>query len=94
MIRASTANVTNVSDSATVQTILAANGNRLGFVIANDSTSVLYLKCGAAATTTDWTWMLLADETIDHVDDFIYTGPVTGIWSANASGYAHVTEFE
>jgi len=97
-VRASTSNVTSVDDSATVQTILSANGNRLGFWLVNDSDSTLYLNFGGTATTSLWTMKLLASERLEHVpsehNGFIYTGSVSGIWSAGSTGGARVTEFE
>lgn len=87
--RASTAVVTSVNDQATSTTLLAANAARLGCRIVNDSTSVLYAKFGVTATTTDYSHKLLAGETLFENE---YTGRIDGIWSADASGAARITE--
>jgi hypothetical protein len=86
----STRTVTRVAASTTVVTLAAANTTRTGLIVYNESTSVLYLKFGATATTTDYTvqippsgywWM---DMPIDPVI-------ITGIWT-NTVGAAQVTE--
>lgn len=85
-----TSTQTQVADSASSQTILAANTGRIKAVIVNDSTATLYLRESAtAATTSVYTYKMYPDETV-IIDD--YNGALTGIWSANASGNAIVTE--
>lgn len=87
---ATTATLTNVADQATNITVLAANTARLGAAIYNDSTSTLYLKYGATATTSSFTVKMYPD---DYHEVFGgYTGIIDGIWDVNASGSARVTE--
>lgn len=88
--RASTATVTSVSDSAVNQTLLAANANRLGATVHNDSASILYLKLGATASTTSFTTKLFQDDYYEV--PFGYTGQIDGIWSADSTGAARITE--
>jgi len=55
---AATSTLTNVNDSGSSVTVLAANANRLGATLFNDSTSSLYLKFGATASTTSFTVLI------------------------------------
>ena len=88
--RSATGTASNVSGSATSVTLLASNANRLGATFYNDSTAILYLKCGATASTTSFTVKLFAEDFYELPAN--YTGIVDGIW-ASATGAARVTEF-
>jgi hypothetical protein len=82
----------NVASSASSGTILAANPNRIGAFITNDSTAILYLDLtGGTASITSYTVQLAANGGTHEVP-FGYTGLITGIWAA-ANGNARVTEF-
>lgn len=87
--RASTATVTSVSDTASSTTLLAANSNRLGFRMYNNSSSVCYVKYGTTASATDFTIEMAAES---YLEETQYTGRVDGIWSADASGAMLITE--
>jgi hypothetical protein len=89
--RATTATLTSVADAATSATLVASNTSRMGVIVHNDSTSILYLKYGAAASTTSYTYRLEPNATWEMPWP-VYTGIIDGIWSANASGSARVTE--
>lgn len=86
----STPAVTSVSDLNTNQTLLASNPNRLGFVIFNDSLADLFLKYGATASATSFTHKLGPGEVIERMP--CYTGQIDGIWSADSTGAARITE--
>lgn len=86
---ATTSAVTQVASSATSVTLKATNANRLGLMIFNDSTSVLYVKFGATASTTSYTVKMTAGQYYEA--PFGYTGVVDGIW-ASANGNAYITE--
>lgn len=89
-----TAAVTTVDDTASSVSLLAANLVRKGVVIHNNSTSILYIKYGATATTASggYTYKIPADGTFEMLDH-IYTGAIDGIWSANSTGAASITEY-
>jgi hypothetical protein len=89
-VAAATATLSNVSSSASTTTILSANTGRVGMCLHNDSTAVLYLKCGATASTSSYTVKIPADSYYEM--PFNYTGRIDGIW-ASANGNARVTEF-
>ncbi|MDZ8096785.1 MAG: hypothetical protein RMZ42_33325, partial [Nostoc sp. DedQUE05] len=84
-----TSTPTTVASSTSSQTILAANSNRKGATIWNDSTAILYLEFGATAATNAFTAKLLAGGYYEV--PFHYTGVISGIWSA-ANGNALVRE--
>jgi hypothetical protein len=85
---ASTAAVTSVNDTASSTTLIAANTSRKEVIVANDSSSTLYLKLGTTASSTSYTAKLATD------DIFIttYTGRIDGIWSSDSTGAARITE--
>ena len=91
-LRPTTGTHSNVNDTASSTTILASNAARLGATFFNDSTTTLYLKCGATASTTSFTTQL-APGGYYELPQPAYTGIVDGIWSADASGAVRVTEF-
>lgn len=86
----SAATLANVSASASSTTVFASNANARGRTIHNDSTAALYLKFGAAASTTSYTVRLDADAYFEFPTP-LYTGVVDGIWSS-AAGSARTTE--
>jgi hypothetical protein len=88
--RSATGTASTVASSATSVTILAANANRLGASVFNDSTQVLYLLLGSAtASATVYSVQLLPGAYYEVPAN--YTGQLTGIWAA-ANGNARVTE--
>ena len=88
---AATGTTSSVADSATSVTLLASNANRRGASVYNDSTEILYAKCGATATTTDFTVKMFPQDYWECPAN--YSGILEGIWSANGSGSARVTEY-
>jgi hypothetical protein len=88
--RASVATPTNVASSASTQQLLASNVDRLGLIVFNDSSSILYLKYGATASSTSWTVRLEAGGYWEMPQP-IYTGRIDVIWAA-ANGNARITE--
>lgn len=85
-----TATVTSVADSASNVTLLAANVARVGATFFNDSTELLYLKLGSTATTSSFTVKVNPQGYYELPSG--YAGIVDGIWAADGSGAARVTE--
>lgn len=86
-----TTTTSQVGDSTTNVTLLAANADRLGATFYNNSNAVCYLKWGATATTSDFS---LAMSPGGYVETpFGYRGIVDGIWQSDAGGDMKVTEF-
>lgn len=86
------ATVTSVSDSDSSQQLVASNTDRKGLIIVNDSSQILYIKFGGAAGTTDYSIRLVPFGTYE-MGYPKYLGAIHGIWAANGSGSARITEF-
>lgn len=84
-----TSTITQVGDSASSVTLKAANTSRVKVAITNDSSAVLYIKEGATASLTDYSYRLV-QYGVAIIDD--YNGVVSGIWASDAGGFAYVTE--
>lgn len=88
----STAAFTSVNSTNASTNILAANANRKGAVIVNTDANILYLDLsGGTAATTRYAAALSTGE--EYEVPFGVTGLITGIWAADGSGAALVTEF-
>ena len=84
------ATLTQVPASATSVQLLPANAGRRGAVIVNDGTAALYLAYAATTSSTAYTYRL-PPQAIFEMPLPIYTGVISGIWSA-ANGQAAITE--
>lgn len=87
----------SVASSASNVTLLAANPRRTMAAFYNDSTAVLYLKCGATASSSSYTVQVAAGSYYElpftpGASGPVYSGVVDGIW-ASANGNVRVTEF-
>lgn len=83
------ATTARVNASVTAVTLKAANTDRKGITIFNDSTSPLFVRLGPNASPTDYTVKLYKDDTYEA--PFAWIGEVSGIWTS-ATGAAQVTE--
>lgn len=83
--------VSRVSASVTAVTLAASQVLRVGLIVYNDSTSDMYIKFGSSASSTDFSYFVLAGTTFEALNGVSYTGIVTGIW-VSATGAAQVTE--
>ena len=90
MTVASAGTLSSVASSATSVLLLAANPNRLGVVVVNESTATLYIKYGATASLTSYTYSIAPGATWE-MPTRAYSGQIDAIWSA-ANGNARVTE--
>lgn len=87
----STATHTSVNRSVTSVTLLAANANRKGATIYNDTDTDLYVKYGTAASLTSFK-RRIPSYRAGVVAFPLYTGIITGIWASAGSGAARVCE--
>lgn len=88
--KAPTGSNASVAASTSQVTLLAANTNRKGATVFNDSASSdLKLSLGSTASATSFT-IVIAPQGYYEVP-FSYTGIITGIWAA-AVGSARMTE--
>ena len=85
----STSTPSTVAASTTSQTLIAANSNRKGLTIWNNSTATLYIDFDSAASTSDFAVKIAADGYFEL--PFDYTGIISAIWGA-ANGNALVRE--
>lgn len=83
---------TQVASGVGVQTILAANSARYGASVYNSDANDLYLLLGAGTVSSTVFTVKVAANSYYEVP-FGFTGVLTGLWAADGSGYAHVTEF-
>jgi hypothetical protein len=86
---AAVATLANVADTGSSGTLLASNAARLAAILYNDSTVGCYVKYGATASATSFTYFLDAGESYREER---YTGIIDGIWESDASGSMRVTE--
>jgi hypothetical protein len=86
-----TPTTTSVNSTTSSVTILAANANRRGLMISNQSTSKLYLSFSTPATQGN-SFIEVAPSAFVLLDQqMIFTNAIHGIWT-NAQGTCQVTE--
>ena len=93
--------LSQVADSATSTTIVPTQANstltgqRVGFIIENTSSAILYVDLsGGTATSTSYSFQLAQLERWESPAHFRIATAVTGIWATDpGDGQATVTEF-
>lgn len=88
-----TGTTTAIANSIVVQTVLAANTNRDGFFLYNDSNKDCFIKFGATATTSLFGFRLTPGDFFDGKNLPNYLGIITCIWPSPATGSLMATEF-
>ena len=86
----STADVDSLTSSASSQTLRSANADRRGLIIFNNSTAILYVKFGATASASDFTFRLVP-QGVFEMQSPVYTGLIDVI-HASANGTVLHTE--
>jgi hypothetical protein len=83
---------TSVTAASTEKQLIASSADRYGVSVTNDSDKKLYLGVGSATvSTTNFTAKLDPD---GHWESpFSYSGEIRGIWEANVTGSARITEY-
>jgi hypothetical protein len=87
----STSAVTSVVSAATSTSILASNVNRRMAIMVNDTDRNTYVKLGATASTTSFSYKLSPGQILE-LPIPIYTGAIDAIWDASPTGSMRVTE--
>lgn len=83
---------TQVASATSPTTILAANAARYGATVFNDDANTLYLLLGSGTVSaTVYTVQVLSGDYFPV--PYGFTGIITGLWAADGSGSARVTEF-
>jgi hypothetical protein len=85
-----TSTLTNVTVSTSNTTLVAANANRKALIIFNDASHSVFIKFGATASTSSFTFKLPDKETYEMPQP-VYTGIIDAITSSG-SGSVRVTE--
>jgi len=92
-VKPASAAVSSSSASTSSAELLAANADREGAMVYNDSNRPLYIKLGASASTSSFSVKVGAMGYFEVPAGF--TGAVHGVWGdADASGAARCTELE
>lgn len=84
---------TNVGENVASVALLAANANRLGWSVYNDSDAALNINFGAAATATAFVIRVLPRGFVS-ARDFgvaVYTGAINGMWDSAPGTAGHVS---
>lgn len=91
--RASSAVESSVSSSATSVTLIAANVDRIGLWVHNNSTAALFVRLGTedATTATGGYSVKIAADGFWEMAQPIWTGALTAIW-VSANGGASITQ--
>jgi len=87
----STSAVTSVVSAATSTSVLASNANRRMAIMVNDTDRNTYVKLGATASTTSFSYKLSPGQILE-LPIPIYTGAIDAIWDASPTGSMRVTE--
>ena len=87
------ASITSQASVLVSTELVGVNVHRTGLIIINTDANALYIRYGygAAPTAGNWTYRILSGETWEMTGT-IYAGVIEGIWDANGSGYAEITE--
>lgn len=86
-----TGTTTSVASQATAITILAANTARYGATVFNDDANTLYLLLGTG-TVSATVYTVQVPSLGYYETPYGFTGILTGLWAADGSGSARVTE--
>ncbi len=85
--------VVAIAQTTSSAVLAAANADRRGLSIYNNSNRVMFVRASAgAATLSNWTVRLGRNDYYE-LPFPVYTGEVTGIWASGSGGSAQVTEF-
>lgn len=82
--------VTRVNAATTTTSLLAANPLRKTAILWNDSTAVVLIKFGPAASTTSFTWKI-GPQSGYELPLPVYIGQITAVWES-ANGAMQITE--
>lgn len=83
--------LTNVTASASSTTLLSANTNRRGAIFYNDADKAAYIKLGTTASTTSFSYKVLAGGTVE-LPRPVPDCRIDCIWDASPTGAMRITE--
>lgn len=82
--------LSNVASSATTVLLAGARANRRGFIVVNDSTTILFIAYAATASATAFTYKLSPGSTWEMPKP-AFSGQISGIWDS-VNGNARITD--
>jgi hypothetical protein len=87
--------VTPVASAATSTTLASTNGARQGIKIVNTDANRLYVLFdpNQAATSSVYSFYLDTGDVHEEAGPNLYRDKIVGIWAADGSGNANVTEW-
>jgi hypothetical protein len=86
----STATISRVASSNSNVNLLASNTSRKSAIFFNDSTSQVYVKFGATASSSSFTYKMNPNDTLE-LKGVVYTGQIDAIW-VSTNGNMQITE--
>lgn len=86
-----TSSVTSVSAAATSTSLLASNTSRRQAMMYNDCDKSVYVKLGATASSTSFSYKLAPGQTLE-LPSPVYTGAIDAIWDSSPTGSMRITE--
>lgn len=89
-VAGSTAALANITAGSTSVTALSSNANRVTAVFFNDANNNCYIKFGATASTSSWSYRLQPTQGMEL--PCRYTGRIDAIWDSTVTGTLRVTE--
>jgi hypothetical protein len=87
----SSSTLSNVTAAASNTTLLASNASRRQAILYNDADTAVYVKFGATASATSFSYKLLPAQTLE-LPFPVYTGIIDGIWANTPTGAMRITE--
>jgi hypothetical protein len=92
-IGSSNAAITSLSQSnVTAVDLLAANPNRKGFLLFNDSGQKAYVSLGSPASASVFSILLAANSGYEATQAVVFKGSISALWNGSGSGKMRVTE--
>src|SRR3990167_1181918 len=89
---ASDARAVVTASSTTSAVMLAANLLRKGMTLQNTDANALYLSYGVLASSTAFTVKIAGNDGYFEMPSPIWLGAVSGVWAADGTGSAYITE--
>lgn len=83
--------ISSIASGTSDVRLLAANAQRKGFIVVNDDANRLYVLLGSGtSSSTNYSFSLAQNENAQMAG---YVGELRGVWAADGSGSARVTEY-
>lgn len=91
-IGSSTSVITSVAQTTSSVLFLAANANRRGFSLYNDTGAKCYVAMAGTASSTAFSTLLAMNAGYEPIQTAVYKGAISGMWASGNSGFMRITE--